>query len=573
METYPAKICDEDAIEIFNVNFCNTPTTNPTRSTPNLTRPSTTSKMSNIQTGGGNDDLDDVASSNSSVNEYCGPIIPIHQEIDVAKEIEDDFTAKHRTIRLQLREVNKQFGLIDTYIENQNDISFIDAKYHECRVAIYSLGKTASSIFGYSEQAIPDVAMGNAGRMKDEIELRKGEIEKLVESFEKLEVSYAKLKSVELNKIKQEDLLRMVSQQGGQQQQQGGGFVNQQLSTFRLAPLSLQSFNPSEQAADFGEWKNFFESATDGMTSSQRSFYLRQYVAGDALNVIAQIPRTDEGYDEAMNMLEKTFGNIQYLENRMMVEFIDYTRSGPTKSRNMKSTREEWRVLLRHINRLLGNRQGDFKSQYFCLLNCLILQKTPAFLSQRAFEKKREFESDTQAVMDPKDLLEILDGLISNVEMYNSEKEKLDRTPQVDKGKAAPFKPRSDRQVGNATVEDEYGKVQRDKTGKVLTCRICGDSHYTRKCHNPGNLSLEMIKKALKDQNRCLKCLGVGHFANRCDQSPYCKTCKGAHHYLVCPTRQEVGPETALPPKGAVHFSSPLASYKEPPPLPTPYSQ
>ena len=228
-----------------------------------------TSTMANVE-----DAIDEV-SVVGSLADLSGAIIPITDEITTGREIEASFLGLQRTLRHHCRESNKQMNIFDSLSEEGANSSFIDAKYFEVKAAIYSMGKISSALFSYVDSAISEVASGSATpsvRIKDEITSKRAEIEALIDRWDKLELSYAKAKSANIA-LQQQTLMH----QGGRSQpslSSNGNPSTPAASSFKLAPLCLQNFDPGLEGSDWLEWLDFFTAATDGLTSGQKAFYL-----------------------------------------------------------------------------------------------------------------------------------------------------------------------------------------------------------------------------------------------------------------------------------------------------------
>ena len=93
-----------------------------------------------------------------------------------------------------------------------------------------------------------------------------------------------------------------------------------------LPPISLDAFeNNSSDPFAYFTFKQTFLNALAGipnLTSAQKLIYLKNFVKGEALNVIENLDVTDEGFKTAFDLLNFNFLNKEEIRDRTLENIL-----------------------------------------------------------------------------------------------------------------------------------------------------------------------------------------------------------------------------------------------------------
>ena len=116
--------------------------------------------------------------------------------------------------------------------------------------------------------------------------------------------------------------------------------------------------------------------------------YLRSYVIGEAADAIKGLETTEKNYKEALDILEKRFGNKQVIVNCHMDALIKLSAVvGANNTKQLRQLYDEIEMNLRSLKSL-----GVKPDSFGCLLVPILLSKLPGALN---LHLSRKFDSNT----------------------------------------------------------------------------------------------------------------------------------------------------------------------------------
>ncbi|XP_018338850.1 PREDICTED: uncharacterized protein LOC108746527 [Trachymyrmex septentrionalis] len=274
-----------------------------------------------------------------------------------------------------------------------------------------------------------------------------------------------------------------------------------------LPRITLPKFS-----GNYTDWVNFrdiFASLVHSSTSLsnvERFHYLKSSLTGDAALVLKNISITDANYASAWNTLNSRYNNPRAIVNAHLSALCDLA---PVKHENATELQ------------FLRDRTND-------VIAALTTLERPVsewddllvFLTVKKLDKHTRMEwefklGDSEDFPSYDDLDSFLSARIRALESVSC--------------------------VGPSTnASTKTSGSPHSKSTRVLTatekherCTLCANEHQLYQCQNFKTLELESRMKIIRDNNRCINCLRVGHAASKCRSKFRCARCKGLHHTLL----------------------------------------
>ncbi|XP_049870939.1 uncharacterized protein LOC126370203 isoform X2 [Pectinophora gossypiella] len=127
---------------------------------------------------------------------------------------------------------------------------------------------------------------------------------------------------------------------GPQTEAKPNGGENSNPGTFKNLPkINLPNFN-GEKVVEYYPFINMFRSVihTDKKLSScEKLYYLRSYLSGEALELIRNLPLTDDNYVTAVKLLEKRYDNTPKIINYHVDSLLDLPAFTKCTAHNLRS--------------------------------------------------------------------------------------------------------------------------------------------------------------------------------------------------------------------------------------------
>ena len=160
-------------------------------------------------------------------------------------------------------------------------------------------------------------------------------------------------------------------------------------SKLKLPKLEIVRFggNPKEYRAFFDAF-NVAVGKISSISDIEKFTYLRSYVIGEAADAIKGLETTEKNYMEALDILEKRFGNKQVIVNCHVDALIKLPAViGANNTKQLRRLYDEIEMNLRSL-KSLGMKPDSFG----CLLVPILLSKLPGALN---LHLSRKFDSNT----------------------------------------------------------------------------------------------------------------------------------------------------------------------------------
>ena len=325
----------------------------------------------------------------------------------------------------------------------------------------------------------------------------------------------------------------------------------------KLPKLSLATFN-----GDPTNWTSFWDSFKStigdhrGLSKIDKLKYLVNSLTGVAAQTLTGLQISNDSYDEAIELLEKRFGNKQVI----ITSFMDSLRELPKISssddiRELRILYDKTEAAVRSLKSV-----GVSCESYGTVLSRDIMSKLPQDI-RLTITRNLEDEWDLQ-------------GLIKNLGDELSLRERCALAPVTSTTTPRPTPPRAGYFNHNAA-----GPKQSSTTSTLLlengashgsnqvlpNCLFCGYKHFSASCKTVSDPTAR--KKILREKRRCFVCLKGNHLSRQCASRSKCYHCNGRHHAAICGANEDdPRPARNLPPQNPPS-APPNLNARQPPPV------
>ena len=275
----------------------------------------------------------------------------------------------------------------------------------------------------------------------------------------------------------------------------------------RLTKLILPPFN-----GDIANWLSFWElydaavHSNSELTDVQKFYYLKSLVEGVAKEAIEGLSLSADSYHEAVDILNKRFGNKQKIIDRHMGLLLNMDKvSSASSVTALRRLYDGIETNTRALKALVIAEES-----YGRLLSSVLVQRLPQELRLIA---GREIEGDW--------------NLPYILKVIGRELEARERTttPHED---MLQVESSARRRRGKASVA-MLAATNRDNS--TLACCYCQGNHPSEECMTV--TQIEERQRILRTSGRCFMCLRKGHIVCECRSRNRCRTCKGRHHHSI----------------------------------------
>ena len=269
----------------------------------------------------------------------------------------------------------------------------------------------------------------------------------------------------------------------------------------RLPKLTIKPFNGKLTA-----WTPFWDSfnsaihANPDLSKVDKFNYLRSMVSHSALEAISGLTLTGDNYDEAIEILQKRFGNKQLIINKHMEQLLNV--DSVTSPYDVKGLRHLYDVIESNVRSLKS--LGVKAESYGSLLSSVLMTKLPSELRLMA---SRKFGDSDSWNFD--ELLKLIEAEVQARERSSAHSSQSERRPK-------------DLPTGATLFTDT----------RSLHCCFCQGEHPLQNCQ--AVTGVDSRREILRKTGRCYVCLRKGHVSRSCQSRIKCLNCKGRHHVAIC---------------------------------------
>ena len=276
----------------------------------------------------------------------------------------------------------------------------------------------------------------------------------------------------------------------------------------KLPKLSLKKF-----AGDSTPWMTFWDSFNSSVHTNpvlsdiDRFNYLNSFLESAAAESIAGLTPTSANYREAVDTLQRRFGDPQVIISRHMDTLLNLNTI--TSHHDHKGLRRLYDTVESHVRGLCSlkvpvDSYGSLLAPL--LLNCL-----------------------------PSEIRIIVTRELSGEESWNIEKmlKIINREINAREHSMTGANSYQKRVPHKGTPTTSTFLTCTDNPNSEPSCVYCSKSHHSSSCTTL--TSIDGHKEALRKARRCYICLRKHHISRNCQSSHNCTKCQGRHHVSICP--------------------------------------
>lgn len=275
----------------------------------------------------------------------------------------------------------------------------------------------------------------------------------------------------------------------------------------KLPQIDIKQFN-GKNIVDYIPFINLFKAVihTDtNLSHCQKLYYLRTFLAGEALDLIKNLPLTDENYQSALDLLEKRYNNVPMIVNHHINSLVDLPSFSKCTAQNLRSIVSTVNL---HITAL---KNLNLPVQHWDALLVNILSRKVDAYTIRGFHLER----DEKQVPSLSEFIDFLDKRA--VAMENTAGEKSLPGPPAAASVSKPWK--ADKPTSHVAAS------------KQLSCKYCQKSHRLFECAQFKLAAEKDRREFVKNKNLCILCLN--EHRGKCTLHLRCIICHKAHNTLL----------------------------------------
>lgn len=274
----------------------------------------------------------------------------------------------------------------------------------------------------------------------------------------------------------------------------------------KLPKISLPRFRGNQM-----KWTAFWDSFESAVHQNKRLYkidkfnYLRSLLEGNAYDAIAGLSLSAANYTEAVQILQKRFGNKQLIISKHMEALLGI--AAVTADHHLRDLRRLYDQSESNIRSLKA--LGVELESYGAMLSSMLLSKLPPDLRLIVSRKVQADELNMES------LLETFEQeLLARERANNSVPQHTRRVQNQGRTPTSAFV---------ATAQGSPGSS---------CCVYCQSNHPSVTCDSVPEI--EARKKMLRSSGHCFNCLKKNHLSRNCRSNSKCKNCQGRHHTSIC---------------------------------------
>lgn len=296
------------------------------------------------------------------------------------------------------------------------------------------------------------------------------------------------------------------------------------ITDLRLGKIKLWLFDG--KYAKWTEWRAMFDSLVHNQTTmdtTEKFFFLKGAIEGEAANVLSGWHVTGGNYDEAYQTLVDVYENKYRIVMAHLDELMELQKARTESYDSLRTLIDTTNRVLRQLD-VVGcpvRYWGDWVS------HLLIRKLPPRTLQQWETAHEARIMPTYETVL--AFLKKRVRGLINTTQSQNHEQSTNSHNGANNQNTGAV--PRSNRPSAN------NGTNNNGANSKDLSCYNCKQPHTMNRCGSFRELSVDNRRNRTRELGLCFNCFMLGHRAGskECPGGP-CKVCPGKryHNSLLC---------------------------------------
>ena len=305
----------------------------------------------------------------------------------------------------------------------------------------------------------------------------------------------------------------------------------------QLKRVQIPTFSGDKRK--YETWRAAFNACVDAApaTPEYKLLQLKQYLAGEPLEMIEKLGYSQEAYSSALSRLERKYGGTRRKVAVHLEELEEFPSVKLGKAKELEKFVDVLEVAI--VNLKDAGRQSELQPG---TLYTRVLQKLPEQLitqyqrwlfdhgKQESMEAVLEWasrEADFQMAAS-----ETVSGLRGAKKHESSSGHSSNRMENSGRQHGQRGDRGRERQTERTYVATS---VKNSSQQSYPPCPVCQEHHGVWKCAKFKDSSIDQRWSHAKTLSLCYRCLGVGHQGQACRRTRECGVdgCKETHHYLL----------------------------------------
>ena len=253
-------------------------------------------------------------------------------------------------------------------------------------------------------------------------------------------------------------------------------------------------------------FKSIVHSNAD-LTPAIKFRYLKSSIT-DKYSPISHIPESDDGYQDAFDLVIKKYDDKRRILDRHFSALIASKKMQSEDADDLQKLLNEFKIHTSAMER--AHSKADL---YEALIANLLVYR---------------LDAHTRDIIETDMKLEI--PTWSEVETLLEKRIKILSAMPKPKSKALPTTTKPGYSSPSPRVTNNY--VSQGSTKERKPCDVCKGDHNLRTCSQFFNMETPQRLKTIKDLKRCVNCMGP-HDLSQCKSTALCRTCNSKHHTLL----------------------------------------
>ncbi|XP_073712790.1 uncharacterized protein [Misgurnus anguillicaudatus] len=284
----------------------------------------------------------------------------------------------------------------------------------------------------------------------------------------------------------------------------------------------------SGESLSFIEWKSTFISLIEqqGISTADKLYYLKRYVTGPARKCLEGtfFRNDEEAYKDAWDKLNQRYGQPFVIQKAFRERLANWPKVQPRDADGLRAFADFINACLLAMPHVKGLQILNDSEE-----NQKLLHKLPDWINARwnrqvtkTLLEGGEFPSFSAFASFLSLEAEVACNPVTSIHALRYTETNSDKryTKEIKGNKASVFNT-------NTSVQNDKKMITKIPNGSP--CTMCQGTHQLHLCPDLLKMSLENIRKYVKEYRLCYGCLKQGHSAKDCKRRLTCETCTKRH--------------------------------------------
>ncbi len=299
--------------------------------------------------------------------------------------------------------------------------------------------------------------------------------------------------------------------------------IAESMALSRLPPPEPFEFdgNPLK----FTAWKSAFSTLIDnrGIRPKEKIHYLRKYLSSEPRETIESLFYFDDSYDQAMEILEKRYGNPFFVAEGFRTKIEQWPKISTQDNKGLLKFADFLQQCLFAMAQI-----PSLSILNDCRENKRMLEKLPSWITRKWMKTVTEH---TEVGSYPS-FATFVSFLAKEAKIVNNP---VYSCPVFSNSSTQNVRPPKQRTINAVTAKPEAKE----------NCTYCGKGYHSiGDCRGFARLTPEGRREFLMKRGGCFSCLKIGHTSKECPSKLSCQKCSRKHPTALCGDYEKLYPKT-----------------------------